>query len=316
MAEQNSFSIYVKKRNYLFHILNDDNLTFLSLSTNTLQQKPLEEIFDLLLTLKTAFSLEDIECFKDTLTTFHHSYQLRTESKVSMLMNKMMDSYMSSSMNSDLEDDQHTNSEFDDTNYTDLNSDGFYSPSPRNISSKDTDINNLCSPTTLNLPSPTPSKYNLLHLQSPTNSKNSKKMMIYLQSPTNSPRTHTNLHSKRNSKSHSMPSHSNKTPLTKSSITYNYDHAQYHQKEKKIEQKEKEEFEENMDHFVLKKGWMTKLGETFKTWKYRYFELWSNGLLNYFDNEMKLKKKGSINIVDEVIAIDLYSKENKKKSEK
>eukprot|EP00485_Elphidium_margaritaceum_P019471 CAMPEP_0202726978 /NCGR_PEP_ID=MMETSP1385-20130828/184885_1 /ASSEMBLY_ACC=CAM_ASM_000861 /TAXON_ID=933848 /ORGANISM="Elphidium margaritaceum" /LENGTH=949 /DNA_ID=CAMNT_0049393209 /DNA_START=105 /DNA_END=2954 /DNA_ORIENTATION=- len=63
-----------------------------------------------------------------------------------------------------------------------------------------------------------------------------------------------------------------------------------------------------MPYFVLKKGWMTKLGGTFKTWRYRYFELWSNGLLNYFEDELKLKKKGCINIMDEVVSCDMYEK--------
>ena len=63
----------------------------------------------------------------------------------------------------------------------------------------------------------------------------------------------------------------------------------------------------NLTFFILK-GWMTKLGNKFKTWRYRYFELWSNGLLNYFENEMKLKKKGSLNIMDEVVSCDLYER--------
>ena len=62
-----------------------------------------------------------------------------------------------------------------------------------------------------------------------------------------------------------------------------------------------------LPYFILKSGWMTKIGSRFKTWKYRYFELWSNGLLNYFDDEVKRKKRGSINIMDEVTGCTLYT---------
>merc|ERR1712228_281129 len=143
--------------------------------------------------------------------------------------------------------------------------------------------------TSLNcLPSPTAFDANNSYLQSPTNSA-----MISSMTMTN------------NSSSISNSNHLNQYRLN--NLRYADDTIDDENDDEKQQQQVNDD---KFSSIVIKKGWMTKLGETFKTWKYRYFELWSNGLLNYFENEMKLKKKGSINIIDEVIKIELYKKDN------
>ncbi|OQS03781.1 hypothetical protein THRCLA_03926 [Thraustotheca clavata] len=47
---------------------------------------------------------------------------------------------------------------------------------------------------------------------------------------------------------------------------------------------------------IVRKGWIEKCGNTFKTWKWRYFELTKDGYLRYYTSEDKSKCKGSIHV--------------------
>ncbi|KAF0697967.1 Aste57867_11383 [Aphanomyces stellatus] len=48
--------------------------------------------------------------------------------------------------------------------------------------------------------------------------------------------------------------------------------------------------------FVVRKGWIEKCGGTFKTWKWRYFELTRDGWLRYYTAEDKAVLKGAIHV--------------------
>ncbi|RHY66299.1 hypothetical protein DYB38_008947 [Aphanomyces astaci] len=48
--------------------------------------------------------------------------------------------------------------------------------------------------------------------------------------------------------------------------------------------------------FVVRKGWIEKCGQRFKTWKWRYFELTRDGCLRYYTAEDKAVCKGSIQV--------------------
>ena len=45
-------------------------------------------------------------------------------------------------------------------------------------------------------------------------------------------------------------------------------------------------------------GWLIKRGDTFKTWKKRYFVLSDTKLLRYYEDEQQTKYKGTINVND------------------
>eukprot|EP01083_Nonionella_stella_P033497 91685_1 len=239
-----AFTIYIKKRQYLFHVLYDGELTFLSLTCNTLRQEPVQRIFDLLYTMQSSLIFEGDFSFTDTLADVHESYQCKSQgnSKVSLQLShssrtKTRKNTFSPTYSRDIYDND-LNFDFSD-GYA--NHEPFYS------------LTNTLQTT--------------VHLGSPSMSN-----PIYLHSPTAST---THSHSRSSLK--------------------NY-----------LTQMEDEKTRDEMQYLILKRGWMTKMGDTFKTWKWRYFELWSNGLLNYFENELKLKKKGSLNIPDEVISAQLY----------
>ncbi|RHY29988.1 hypothetical protein DYB32_004708 [Aphanomyces invadans] len=48
--------------------------------------------------------------------------------------------------------------------------------------------------------------------------------------------------------------------------------------------------------FVVRKGWIEKCGQRFKTWKWRYFELTRDGCLRYYTAEDKTVCKGTIHV--------------------
>mmetsp|Transcript_13486 Transcript_13486/g.20273 ORF Transcript_13486/g.20273 Transcript_13486/m.20273 type:complete len:155 (-) Transcript_13486:159-623(-) len=49
---------------------------------------------------------------------------------------------------------------------------------------------------------------------------------------------------------------------------------------------------------VLLKGFLTKQGGSWKSWKRRFFVLSVDGVLNYYEDEMMMKPKGSLNCRD------------------
>eukprot|EP01084_Bolivina_argentea_P043068 79379_1 len=212
--QSSSFTIYVKKRKYLFHVIYDVNdLTFLALTTDTTQQTPMDEIFDLLYAIKSAFLFEDTSSFSNTLGELHHHYQLRAKPKVS---------YAASAIN------KNNNINFDDMNSFDEEE-------------KELDINTLNLADSMDSASPS---------------------FDYKSENTLSPSPTINcIYNNKHSVSYNAYN------------TYNTFNV-----------------EQETANFVLKKGFMTKQGSKFKTWRFRYFELWSDGTLNYYENEMKLKK--------------------------
>ena len=286
-----SFTIYVKKRSYLFHILYDNDLTFLALTTNTLQQQPLDEIFDLLYNIKSAFLFDDGQSFSDTLGDLHHSYQLRARPKVSVVEDSYHNPF------SDEEDQYHQD---DDKGFNFI--DGY-------SIGRDSDDEQQQQPnyTSLFTKKPGHSQPNYSGSQSQNgpnlNIPSPKKTTNHLQ-----PQNSGSLSQSIPHNVHDLKLELPKTP-TMSSRRQAIGHGDFMSSDDDHEQKFNDSRPIQLTFFILKRGWMTKLGNKFKTWRYRYFELWSNGLLNYFENEMKIKKKGSLNIMDEVLQCDLYERD-------
>jgi len=310
-----SFTIYVKKRQYLFHIVYDENdLIFIALTCNTTRQKPLDATFDLLYNIKSAFLFEDGASLSDTLGDLHHSYQLKAvQPKVSVNGSRSFDheeqiaihrtvsnhdhqqqeqreqeheqeekkeAFSHHNNNNDehvFDDDEDEDAEEENDAYTD----GAYPTSFNFLNAGGDREPSKTMQTTINIPSPSHSAASDEQFGGgggATAKHTRSKSKTKTRTPSNS-----------KSKSRSLELHSTMRL--------------------ELEADEDDEAKMNgMPYFVLKKGWMTKLGGTFKTWRYRYFELWSNGLLNYFEDELKLKKKGCINIMDEVVSCDMYEK--------
>ncbi|CAK4080507.1 unnamed protein product [Aphanomyces euteiches] len=59
---------------------------------------------------------------------------------------------------------------------------------------------------------------------------------------------------------------------------------------------ESESSVEPVPKFLIRKGWIEKCGHTFKTWKWRYFELTRDGCLRYYTSEDKSVCKGMIHV--------------------
>mmetsp|Transcript_15767 Transcript_15767/g.24197 ORF Transcript_15767/g.24197 Transcript_15767/m.24197 type:complete len:744 (+) Transcript_15767:109-2340(+) len=310
-----SFTIYVKKRQYLFHIVYDENdLIFIALTCNTTRQKPLDATFDLLYNIKSAFLFEDGASLSDTLGDLHHSYQLKAvQPKVSVNGSRSFDHEEQIAIHRTVSNHDHQQQEqreqeheqeekkeafshhnnnndehvFDDDEDEDAEeehdayTDGAYPTSFNFLNAGGDREPSKTMQTTINIPSPSHSAASDEQFGGgggATAKHTRSKSKTKTRTPSNS-----------KSKSRSLELHSTMRL--------------------ELEADEDDEAKMNgMPYFVLKKGWMTKLGGTFKTWRYRYFELWSNGLLNYFEDELKLKKKGCINIMDEVVSCDMYEK--------
>jgi len=330
VSSVSAFSIYVKKRQYLFHIVCDNDLIFVALTSNTQHQQPCELVFDLLNNVKLAYLYEDTESFAESLCDLHHSYQLRANGIATPNMTgyRYRNSFDDEApiYSSCSEDEPHCHDsdeevpvEFDvddeEEDEDDDEGDIHFLSAYLNEASFNNIISKTQPTTTLNLPSPSHSLRPMVtkatatpsnHMHIGTKLAMNASLSHHGVTPRAAEITEATLNplllppamtsNQRKMLTANMNMHSNHSLTTPSIL------------DDGIEANVSE-----MEYIILKKGWMTKLGNTFKTWKYRYFELWSNGLLTYFEDELKLKKKGCINIVDEVMSCEVFSKSKTKK---
>jgi len=382
-----SYTVYVKKRQFLFHILtskHDHDLIVVSMTKNTVHQSPVDAVFDLLNAISSAMNTERKDSLSNILGDLHHEYQLRARPKVSLNfednplflsdeeipeieMTKDHDPSNGAQIDfnefarffsdtDDDEDDSDINLEF--CNGYDIGSEPSHdsgdsirdqshrlsliygrelTPGLSGHNATGTGLTQWTS--SLNLPSPSVTRtigyssdyYQIFHAQ-PSSSLQP--------TPSNSPQggrgsgcgsrmdsgSGSRLIIPRLSGSSIKTLDMSATETLSDSVGLFDVMDRMEQKERELILMEDEEIEcrvSDDDHnddgkfgskftgclpvFVLKSGWMTKVGSRFKTRKYRYFELWSNGLLNYFDDEMKRRKRGSLNVMDEVTECALYS---------